>query len=111
MSSSSVSAKAVKASLNAAAAASLSPKPVSAASIATLKNAYMSNIELFTNYNFREYFKRKYTREFETLQSNYNSEQDVARDFAKLTEELRMIKRQSIINQLYKFDELIVEEK
>ncbi|XBW35802.1 hypothetical protein QEN19_001375 [Hanseniaspora menglaensis] len=109
MSSSSAAVKAVKTSINVASA--VSSQTVSAASIASLKNAYMTNINLFTNYNFREYFKRKYNKEFESLNENFNKNQDIRAEYEKLNQELRMIKRQSIINQLYKFDELIVESK
>ncbi|KAL6926496.1 hypothetical protein ACO0SA_001810 [Hanseniaspora valbyensis] len=110
MAASSSAAKAVSSAINAS-TASVASKNISLNSINTLKQSYMSNIELFTNYNFREYFKRKYNREFDNLLTNFNNQKDISTDYSKLTEELRMIKRQSIINQLYKFDELIVEDK
>lgn len=108
MAAASSAAKVVKSTLN---AASVPSKAVSVNSINTLKHSYMCNIELFTNYNFREYFKRKYTREFNIMLTDFESGKDVGLNFQKLNDELRMIKRQSIINQLYKFDELIVEDK
>lgn len=102
---------AAKVVLSAVNTANVASKAVSVSSINTLKHSYMCNIELFTNYNFREYFKRKYTREFNTILADFENGKDVGLDYQKLNEELRMIKRQSIINQLYKFDELIVENK
>ncbi|GMM39670.1 hypothetical protein FOG51_00154 [Hanseniaspora uvarum] len=80
--------------------------------ISSLKASYMNNIQLFTNYNFREYFKRKYSKEFDTLHKEFiANDASAVNHYYKLTEELRLIKRQTIINQLYKFDELIVESK
>lgn len=96
---------AVKSALN-------TSKQLSQQSISALNASYMNNIQLFTNYNFREYFKRKYQREFEKLNTEFaTNDANAISHYQQLTEELRLVKRQTIINQLYKFDELIVEQK
>lgn len=73
-----------------------------------LYKQFIKNAKLFNDYNFREYFLRRARADFK---------QHIAvQDTTKLSElyhdgqlNLAMLKRQSIISQLYTFDKLVVE--
>ncbi|KAL6940590.1 hypothetical protein ACO0QE_004498 [Hanseniaspora vineae] len=76
---------------------------------------YLRTAGSFTNYNFKNYFLRKAKRDFRNYKQKAlsNSADDAGFNqldtFSKLRTELAVLKRQSVVSQLYTFDKLVVE--
>ena len=81
----------------------------------TLYRDYLRTAGSFTNYNFKNYFLRKAKRDFRNYRqqavSGSTKESGLSQldTFNKLRTELAVLKRQSVVSQLYTFDKLVVE--
>ncbi|KAJ5306560.1 hypothetical protein PENANT_c031G00425 [Penicillium antarcticum] len=62
----------------------------------------------FSNYNFREYARRK-TRDSFREHQNATEERQVQELMQEGLQSLRLLKRQTIISQFYQLDKLVVE--
>ncbi|CAI4060192.1 hypothetical protein SKDZ_05G1230 [Saccharomyces kudriavzevii ZP591] len=76
--------------------------------VLSLYKQFIRNSNQFNNYNFREYFLSK-TRN--TFRENMNQEDPkvLVNLFKEAKNELGVLKRQSVISQMYTFDRLVVE--
>ncbi|KAH3902782.1 related to Protein ISD11 [Saccharomycodes ludwigii] len=77
--------------------------------ILNLYRQYIRTAKDFTSYNFREYFLRKARRDFRLYKDQIKTEEDALAKFNMIREELAILKRQSIISEMYTFDKLVVE--
>ncbi|CCE62281.1 hypothetical protein TPHA_0C01250 [Tetrapisispora phaffii CBS 4417] len=68
----------------------------------------IKNSRLFNDYNFREFFLRR-SRESFKANKHLNDSQAIIDCYNRGLEDLSVLKRQSIISQLYTFDKLVVE--
>lgn len=62
----------------------------------------------FQDYNFKHYFIRKNRLVFKEMQNETDSNK-IDDKFNELTQDLAVLKRQSIISQMYVFDKTVVE--
>lgn len=76
--------------------------------ILSLYRQLIKNSKHFTNYNFREYFLRKSRLEFKQ-NMNLTDPKKIQDMFATANNELSVLKRQSIVSQLYTFDKTVIE--
>ncbi|CCK72754.1 Isd11p KNAG_0L01340 [Huiozyma naganishii CBS 8797] len=78
------------------------------AQVLSVYRQFIKNANQFTNYNFREYFLRR-TRN--TFKQNKTVEDParLAALFGEARAELKVLKRQSVISQMYTFDKTVVE--
>lgn len=76
--------------------------------VLALYRQFVKNANNFNNYNFREYFLRKARTTFkESKQLQDSTKVNAAWEEAQ--RELGVLKRQSVISQMYTFDKLVVE--
>lgn len=68
----------------------------------------IKNANQFSNYNFREYFLRKARTEFKANKALTDAAK-IESLFQGAQRDLGVLKRQSIISQMYTFDKLVVE--
>ncbi|AET39430.1 Isd11p Ecym_4375 [Eremothecium cymbalariae DBVPG len=68
---------------------------------------FIRNSRQFTNYNFREYFLRKSRETFRQFKNAGDPE--VQALWKQAQTDIGMLKRQSMISQMYTFDKLVVE--
>ncbi|CAI4060018.1 hypothetical protein N7582_001516 [Saccharomyces uvarum] len=76
--------------------------------VLSLYKQFIKNSNQFNNYNFRQYFLRR-TRD--TFRDNVNQKDPkvLMNLFKDAKNELGVLKRQSVISQMYTFDRLVVE--
>ncbi|EJS44060.1 YER048W-A [Saccharomyces arboricola H-6] len=76
--------------------------------ILSLYKQFIKNANQFNNYNFREYFL---SRTRSTFRKNIKQEDPkvLMNLFREAKSELGVLKRQSVISQMYTFDRLVVE--
>lgn len=76
--------------------------------VLSLYKEFIKNANQFNNYNFREYFLSK-TRT--TFRKNMNQQDPkvLMNLFKEAKNDLGVLKRQSVISQMYTFDRLVVE--
>ncbi|KAJ5738376.1 hypothetical protein N7493_001531 [Penicillium malachiteum] len=78
-------------------------------SVATAYSATAFQVRsLFSNYNFREYARRK-TRDSFREHQNVDEERRVQELIQSGLQDLRLLKRQTTISQFYQLDKLVVE--
>lgn len=74
--------------------------------VLTIYRSLLRNSYKFDHYNFREYFLRKTKEEFRKHQLI----PDNSTLIEKALQDLAVLKRQSIISNMYHFDKLVVEK-
>ncbi|EDO16138.1 hypothetical protein Kpol_1070p21 [Vanderwaltozyma polyspora DSM 70294] len=76
--------------------------------VLNLYKQFIKNANQFNNYNFKEYFLRR-SRESFRANSKIQDPVELAKVYRDAQFDLAVLKRQSIISQLYTFDKLVVE--
>ncbi|CCE94085.1 Isd11p TDEL_0H02260 [Torulaspora delbrueckii] len=73
-----------------------------------LYKQFMKNARQFNDYNFREYFIRRARIGFKENKDVHDS-QKLNTLFKEAQRDLGVLKRQSVLSQMYTFDKLVVE--
>ncbi|CDO94294.1 unnamed protein product [Kluyveromyces dobzhanskii CBS 2104] len=69
---------------------------------------FIRNSNKIQNYNFREYFLRR-ARESFRANKNVKSPEKISELISEAEKDLGVLKRQSVISNMYTFDKLVVE--
>lgn len=73
-----------------------------------LYKQFVKNAKQFSDYNFREYFLRRTRSGFKENKSIQDPAK-LAAAYENALKDLGVLKRQSVISQMYTFDKLVVE--
>ncbi|ODV61330.1 Isd11p ASCRUDRAFT_33882 [Ascoidea rubescens DSM 1968] len=73
-----------------------------------LYHLFLKTSKAFSNYNFREYFLRKAKHDFEQ-RNKLTEDKDIINSYNQALKDYAVLKRQSAISQMYKFDQNVVE--
>ncbi|KAK4181765.1 hypothetical protein QBC36DRAFT_285420 [Triangularia setosa] len=84
------------------------PRPEQAQKVLSLYKQLLRQSSQFANYNFREYAKRR-TRDAFRENKGVGEERKVQELVQEGLNQLRLLKRQTMISQFYKHDRLVVE--
>lgn len=76
--------------------------------ILQLYKQFMKNARHFNDYNFREYFLRRARLGFKENKEVHDP-QTLSTLFVEAQRDLGVLKRQSVLSQMYTFDKLVVE--
>lgn len=77
-------------------------------SILALYKAMLKDSLKFENYNFREYFLRKTKYEFQK-NKGLKDQSEIEKAYQTALKEYEVLKRQSQISQMYKFEKSVLE--
>ncbi|SCU78339.1 LAFA_0A06128g1_1 [Lachancea sp. 'fantastica'] len=80
----------------------------SRAQVLSLYKQIIRNANGFNNYNFKNYFLRKARTQFHNTKDLKDPE-TIQQAYDLATHELGVLKRQSVISQMYTFDKQVVE--
>ncbi|CAG99234.1 Isd11p [Kluyveromyces lactis] len=69
---------------------------------------FIRNASKIQNYNFREYFLRR-ARESFRANKNVENPEKISELLSEAEKDLGVLKRQSVISNMYTFDKLVVE--
>ncbi|AGO11665.1 AaceriADL113Cp [[Ashbya] aceris (nom. inval.)] len=78
------------------------------AGVLHLYRDFVRSSRRFNNYNFREYFMRRSRDTFKRHREA--SGEELQQLWVRAQQEIGVLKRQSVISQMYTFDKLVVEQ-
>lgn len=84
------------------------PALPSRSQVLSLYRQFIRNANNFSNYNYRNYFLRKAKTSFRQNKT-LEDVKELNEAWNKAQRELGVLKRQSVISQMYTFDKLVVE--
>ncbi|QLQ80558.1 hypothetical protein HG537_0D05590 [Torulaspora globosa] len=85
----------------------MSPAPTRS-QVLSLYKQFVKNAKQFNDYNFREYFLRRARFDFKQ-NAKIHDPTRLAAIYEEAQKNLGVLKRQSVISQMYTFDKLVVE--
>ena len=86
----------------------MSPTAPTRSQVLSLYKQFVKNAKQFNDYNFREYFLRRARFDFKQNAAIQDPAR-LAAIYAEAQRNLGVLKRQSVISQMYTFDKLVVE--